>query len=381
MKVKELRSWLADFGEKNQQHFNRGADPAQFGNAPSEVTSRGGPEAILEQPEDAFCIQTIPSNASTTPSSAGGDDLSPTLLAPTPPRWSDVEGERWIDGRLSPTSPSLLPYDEECDSSRQSSTGTSRSDSGRRSASSNNILTTPPKYSIHNTRKANIHEQAPAFPGAIQSESQFEAPTVLRRRDAKAAPTLMHNADLFQNGMLTKATLDAICHDKSKSEESSHSIRTSDHSSEIESLKSFFSHESEGGSIAHGALVSKMAAVFLNDAPETQTLKKVSIVSTASQGIVTRKKVDPKDLAFLQPQVKAPKQPVGVMPPAPNTLVGKGIRRFDPPPQSIVAARKEELNQKFAESKAASHIKKVKWGISSKTGGYKKKFIIDKEHK
>lgn len=63
-------------------------------------------------------------------------------------------------------------------------------------------------------------------------------------------------------------------------------------------------------------------------------------------------------------------------------------RRSPPPPVSsfgvgralkkgAIERRKEELERKFAENRPPAHVKKVKWQVSNKGGGYKKKVYLD----
>lgn len=60
MKVKELRSWLENLGEKHKQHYKRGI---------SHVSQ-------VNQDENLLSIQTKPSNASTSPMSSSGSIAS-----------------------------------------------------------------------------------------------------------------------------------------------------------------------------------------------------------------------------------------------------------------------------------------------------------------
>lgn len=61
MKVKELRSWLENFGEKHRQHYKRG-----FSHIPE----------VNQDDENLLSIQTKPSNASTSPMSSSDSVVS-----------------------------------------------------------------------------------------------------------------------------------------------------------------------------------------------------------------------------------------------------------------------------------------------------------------
>jgi hypothetical protein len=81
MKVKELRSWLENFGEKHKQHYKRGI---------SHVPQ-------VNQDENLLSIQSKPSNASTSPMSSSGSIVSEdgvsvaVAFSPSPTGFSDTK--------------------------------------------------------------------------------------------------------------------------------------------------------------------------------------------------------------------------------------------------------------------------------------------------
>jgi hypothetical protein len=166
------------------------------------------------------------------------------------------------------------------------------------------------------------------------------------------------------------------------------SINTADDSffmDEMGSIKSSFSEESDEPSIAPGALVSKMASVFLGGGNNLATGEQQGRYDDEKPIVPRRaKRIDPKDLPFLQSSTPGsnPNKALEEITPKPrNTPVGQGIRKFGGPRKTIVERRTEELTKKWAENKSAVLVKKVQWGKCSRTGGYKKKVVIEKEVK
>jgi hypothetical protein len=98
------------------------------------------------------------------------------------------------------------------------------------------------------------------------------------------------------------------------------------------------------------------------------------------EGTRSRKKIDPKDLPFLQPK-KKPSEKKQQVEQAPRSSVSTGIYKFGGPRRKIVERRTEELQKLWAENKAATHVKKIKWGVCQRTGTYRKKVVVDVQYK
>eukprot|EP00536_Pseudo-nitzschia_multiseries_P008495 jgi/Psemu1/305748/fgenesh1_kg.216_\ len=172
------------------------------------------------------------------------------------------------------------------------------------------------------------------------------------------------------------------------------SLRRCD-SSESSSGGSLDSNSSNIPSIAPGALVSKMATMFLNN---NDACRVGAVAEGAPQGAPTmppiverRRFVDPKDLTFLHASnssgsgsgsTNKTKDPhLANLPPPPTTAVGKGIRKFGGPRRTLIERRKEELNQKFGENRSAVFVKRKTWSQKSANGTYQRKTVVDKVYK
>jgi hypothetical protein len=388
MKVKELRTWLADLGEKNQHHHHshRVGDPAataarirsRNSTPRDEVRDRSEKEKTVEEKhndEDPFCsIETIPSNTSTSPSSVSNDDsiaAAPILLVgPTgTPSKSDeeVDGGYQHNGRtygghdpcdnnetyqsLSSSPPAVAAEDSDDSShSRQSSVGTS-SRSGHYSGGLRSPLPAVVPFSPPEHSNSRASDPSPR-PGKIHVVGGISGGGIDRLGKGHLDP--------FQEQKQAPPVV------------------------------------SVGGAVVEvdvESLGSKMAGMSLNDRQGTQgtqtgSAKNKVNPATARLGnprVVTRKRVDPKDLAFLQPQGAAEdekkKNAMALLPRRRETAVERGIRKFGPPRKSIVETRTEELSQRWAESNSPQHVRKVKWGVATKTGEYQKKIVIERENK
>ena len=364
MKVKELRSWLQSFEEKNKEHYRRSHDAMKVSKSKSTaglqevmgITANDipgryyGQELPADKDEDD--IKMKPSAASTSPSSSFEDD------------YKDVREM----GRLEFQEPL-----------------TSFEGMGNMSTNHVNLLRS------HATPVLTVDETED--PGHYTQSNLKTKPS-----SVASGSTSLHSTNLLGGRILTKANLDFICQDeglegcanKIKSTERDVDSLTYSHDGDVESLISSasISVDSETPSIAAGALVGRMADMFLKDESrddkdggykdEGQMDKGSS--SKASLGVVTRKIIRPEDLPFLKPSSLPEKKPVVVERPLRNTVVGRGIRKFGNR-KSIVERRKEQLNQKFLEQKEpAVYERKVKRDIHQHGGGYKKKVVVEKQY-
>jgi hypothetical protein len=217
------------------------------------------------------------------------------------------------------------------------------------------------------------------------NEANDENPDSLPTEEPK-----MHNANLLINRTLTTSTLDFICNDDQMKKPKMSSDNTVESSSDEEASSSW-SNDSSKPSIAPGALDSKMARMFLGESIDDSAGKKRSPSKKESDDKkkepsqpvrrkVLRKKLDPKDLPFLRSQPK-PEKKIELTQQKPRSSVHAGIGRFGGPKKRIVESRKEQLQKLWAENKAATHVKKIKWGVCQKTGTYKKKVVLDVQYK
>jgi hypothetical protein len=198
----------------------------------------------------------------------------------------------------------------------------------------------------------------------------------------------MHNANIFGNKTLTSSTLDFICNNGQvdKSKQAKFNETTIDLSDE--GTASSASQDSAQPSIAPDAMDSKLVRQFLNANDDiSQVTARPAKADTATNhsaqpsiARVTRKKLDPKDLPFLQHKPVTKSVPLPPQMQSPKTAVGLGIRKYGGPRKTIVERRKEQLEKKWSESKSAKHVTKIKWGVCHKTGTYKKKVVLDVQY-
>jgi len=184
----------------------------------------------------------------------------------------------------------------------------------------------------------------------------------------------MHSANIFGNKTLTAGTLDLICNDGKAKTMYSLPKNTTVGLDDDETSSSLSNDSSSKPSIVPGALDSKMAQLLLDPHPLNEGVRREMGYRRAPRTIPRCKKIDPKDLAFLnQANKKYPGTDDHIRP----SSVASGIEKFGGPRKTIVERRKEELEKIWEERKAVVHVKKVKWGVCQRTGMYKKKIVID----
>ena len=195
----------------------------------------------------------------------------------------------------------------------------------------------------------------------------------------------MRNANIFGNRTLTSPTLDFICH--GKVDQSKYATNTISDSSDAGTTSSW-SQDSCQPSVAPDAIDSRLARTFLEESV-TEEVNKVwpqDNFAKAGKGTdieptkITRKRLNPEDLPFLKPKEVQKTVPIVHSPPKKGP-VASAVRTFGGPGQrqTIVEQRKEKLEQLWAETKTSKHVTKVKWGVCSKTGTYRKKVVLDFE--
>jgi len=185
----------------------------------------------------------------------------------------------------------------------------------------------------------------------------------------------------------TKATLDNTCYDRSKNDEVAPPRQT---------RKSL----SSNGSLSTTSLtVSTMETVISNNNDISITADQVGTTANTEEKqedgpyetkvtvVERRKYVDPKELAFLQSKFKTSLSTTNkaleeiASKPRTNPPVGKVIRKFGGPRKNLVERRKEQLDKKWSEPKAAVFIKKPKWDRCKVAGAYKKRIVVEKQYK
>lgn len=201
MKVKELRSWLSDLGEKNQEHYHRFQQPTNS--------------------YDILGIQSKPSQASSCPST---EIMNDPLFAAS------------------------FSSDEE-------SSEASRSDFYQRKnpeKSSSEHVTTKDHLAL-------LLKQAPR----TQEGCSYAVGYDESRDDCESFPNLESNSTLFRDQILTKDTLDAMSGPKTLGEQL-RELKEQQELKENSVCESSCQSSGDSLSIGPGVLVSKMASVFLN---------------------------------------------------------------------------------------------------------------------
>jgi hypothetical protein len=226
-----------------------------------------------------------------------------------------------------------------------------------------------------------LSKQATPLPSAdLEDEGSVE--------ESGSPAMKMHNASLFSNKTLTSGTLDFLCNENNASViETSARNDVSVVSSE-DGTSSTWSDDGSKPSIAPGAENSKIGKLLLTtvDSPLKQEVigNKGELSEKSNDGKISeaykprRKLRDPKDLPFLQNKTVRREKPST----RPHTTpLNRGILKFGSTQKKIVERRKEELEKQWAENKAATYVKKIKWGVCQRTGTYKKKVVLDVQYK
>lgn len=313
MKVKELRSWLNDFGEKHKQHYKHQLPHSRQ-------------KTIGTKEDDLLAIQSKPSNASTSPTSSSGSvssaeadpllgDVSPasTVIRTTTLSGDNIDHQDDLDhqGDQSCYSDPSFGWWSEDDSSFEVD---EKEDPVMANASST------PDEALPFGTKVDGHEEYPrrvTF-GGIQGMNTMSSDTM--------ESVFIKRASLAFPANRTLATTERqLQHDMS------------------------------------------------DGPPESSTTKPVF-----------RKRVDPKELPFLQPKTQdMPKPTMSESSEMPKSGVGAAIRKFGGLGcrKTIVEKRKDELERHWSETRTVTHVKKTKWCVCEKTGVYRKKIVVEAETK
>jgi hypothetical protein len=392
MKVQDLRQKLADFGEKNRQHYEQSQKPVdQLSSSSTEMVDI---DQNLQMEElDALAIDTKPSLASTSPSSSCDDDYSHATT-------TIMTQNKVVLGPFLNKQVVHRSYSFDSSSGSESTLSPPKLYS---SASDIDNVTGKEHLELLEKQAPNVHSESPV-------EKEVEEETFFKQ----SASGSMHNSTLLKGGLLTKSSLDALCQEETTGEEppaprsSSTATSVLSTSDDIYSMKSIESeHEDkEAPAIVPGALGPKIATVFFQDTnddaipegkkasndsvivrrkkinPEDLPFLKTSFITKEANEpvvIARRKQITPDDLPFLKTTVRMsdPKTPD---PKPRSTPVGQGIRKFGGC-KSQIERRKEELSKKWAECNSVVFVKKETWEFCQRKGGYKKKVFVEKEVK
>jgi hypothetical protein len=305
MKVKELRSWLTEFGDKHKRHHKRGQ-------------CNGQPQIeMTNHDDDMLVIQTKPSNASTSPTSSAGSVSS---------------------GEDDPLCMSLSP-------------------------ASTVVQTT---LDADKTDRPNdLDQQAdescysdPSFSWCSEDDSSFEV-------------------DDEEDQVMTKSS-------NEQDEDFSRRVTFGG----IQGMNTMGSHTME-------SVFNKRASLAVPLNRNTSTTAYSLDVAAGNENTdgqsdlkptrpVFRKKVDPKDLAFLQSKSQTmPKSTISVSNKIPKSGVGAAIQMFGGHGgrKTNIEKRKDELERQWSESRSVTHVKKTKWCVCQKTGVFKKRIVVEAETK
>ena len=371
MKVKELRSWLSELGDKNQEHYHR------FQNRSSKVPPSS--TKPIAEGDDLLGIQSKPSMASSCPSTAILEDNNDPLFATS--------------------------FSSEEDTSSSSSPEGARSDLYQRNGESvtKNLFHEDrggvERISTKNHLKL-ILQQAPrnqeGCPYSVNcaDDGSYDGSFDDDREDTENSSFQgMCEPPLFRDQILTKATLDAMSGSATKTlgeqlqelKENQFEQQRQDSGSEKNALYHGDDEEdsktdnssTDAPSIGPAVLVSKLANAFLNN--HSATLDQ-------APPPLRRKFVDPRDLTFLHgspPAITKPREDLAYANPprTPTTTVGKGIRKFGGPRKGIVERRTEQLHKKFGDTRSAIFVQKKTWGQKTAHGKYQRTTTVEKVYK
>ena len=119
-----------------------------------------------------------------------------------------------------------------------------------------------------------------------------------------------------------------------------------------------------------------MTRILLDPYNVNKAVQHQGCFNRGRQSIPRRKKIDPKDLAFLKPKELSPSSSSKVVTCEKRSSVSLGIEKFGGKKKSLVELRKEQLQKIWAADKQVVHVKKIEWGECHKTGQYKRKITV-----
>lgn len=423
MKVKELRLWLADLGERNKQHQMRTQLPFR---RRKESIKKGTSE------RDHHLVVKRKTSSADTSSTFSNDTTSPQSLAnglrgkvfgntnesrdEAASKEIDFGSNSWDfsleDGRSLESSSSfsvVTAYDRHDDTKAKSGVTLfdKMDDSALQEAGGEARFSEPSKVSgtrhpdyykrrftigevegvggmgpehtflLRNHMATFTHTFAPAGEASTPPKNTTLGSLVRKKQS-------MTSGNIFEKNILTSGILDDICMGKGGNKISQIMLAGSESSSEL-SEDDILSLSQSGDfskiSIAPSVLDSKIASLMLDDNPKhfDEMARKEDLV------VPRRKKTNPKDLTFLNSKVGSAEEPASsvLVPKEELSSVSLGITRFGgtKKKKNMVQQRQEQLEQLWFEQKAVTHVRKVKWGDCVRPGVYKRKVVIDVEKK
>ena len=399
MKVKELRSWLSEVGDKHQEHYHRfhhHSPPCSSSNNKSPTSESGK--------NDLLGIQSKPSMTSTCPSTAIVEENDPFFGASFS---SDDDDSSNQEVRRSD-----LYHQTNGESARKLF-----DDEGVEHVTSKDHLALLLKQAPRNQEKG-IYCSVNHADDSYDDERDDDDSVALRNNGPS-----MHNSNVFRDQLLTKATLDAMSRslddarkapktlgeqlqqlDEDRQEQQQRTFVTpgsdsEDSNNNTESLGLSSSKDStDAPSIAPGVLVSKMANIFLNQHGNSNgnaasnSTRDCEQMAPPPPPLERRRYVDPEDLSFLRSSnyvysnsacLVAQREDLAYAKPpkTPPTTVGKGIRKFGGPRKTLVERRKEQLHENFGETRAATFVHKKTWDQKTAYGKYQRTTTVEKLYK
>jgi len=351
MKVKELRNWLSDLGDKHQEHYQRLHHPKKSNKLTLNKSNEGDDQLLG--------IKSMPSMASTCPSTTIAEGSNAT-----------DEDDREDEDSLALAS------------KQQSSTHKSK-------LFRDQILTKATLDAMSHSPKT-LGEQLQQL---NESDQLLQAREDSRTDGYGDDDDDFSNAStLFRDQIVTKATLDAMSQSGDAEETppktleeqlqqlKRHQQKRDDDNEESDYTESRDSDDAS--SIAPGVLVSKMANIFLNATLEDVPPPPPTMAER-------RKYVEPRDLSFLRSNdynsvaATSDREDLAYAKPprTPTTTVGKGIRKFGGPPKSLVERRKDQLQKRFGDTRATVFVQKKTWGQKTPHGRYQRTTRVEKVYK
>jgi hypothetical protein len=396
MKVKELRSWLSEVGDKHQEHYHRfdHHSPSRSGSS-----SRHKPSTSESGKDDLLGIQSRPSMTSTCPSTAIVEETDPFFGA----SFSSDDDSSNQEVRRSD-----LYHQTNGESERKLF-----DDEGVELVTSKDHLALLLKQAPRDQEKSTCCSMNHAE-NCYDDDNRDDDDSAALRNNRPG----MHNSHVFRDQLLTKAMLDAMSRslddarktpktlgeqlqqldeDQRQQHQQQRNLVTpaldsADSNTNTDSFGLSTSTDStDAPSIAPGALVSKMANIFLNQHGNGNiafTRDCEQTVPPPPPPVERRRYVHPEDLPFLRSSNKsacsvAVREDLAYAKPpkTPPTTVGKGIRKFGGPRKTLVERRKEQLHDKFGETRGATFVHKKSWGQKTAHGKYQRTTTVEKLYK
>ena len=374
MKVKQLRNWLSDVGEKNKQHYEKGLiRPKKEGTGSLGAVPRI--DKVLEPTTSSNEVDSSPEHPSTT---------KPTLESSP----NEIEDLREIPSTDPTTCTSAsLPFEE---SVQGASWDTASCASWDHAVDFDDSM-----FDLRDAFEEGSGFKKQEFPdqedGDIDQanrdaftrakKEKAKKPALLE--DAVAASSAFHNncaettdgseASETEGGLSTH--LEKL---NMKSTSPSESITGSDASSIQQSISPAVL-SSQVGRALMGEPIGPTSDPFSQVHPIDGDYKQEedqNTVTAAPVNPVRRKIRNPEDLEFLRPKrsenekqdLKKPGKLPGLKP--------VGGRKFGK--KKVVEVRKEELEKKWAESHTVKHEKKKTWVVGAGHGNYNRRHIYKK---